>query len=217
MSRPDPKFTAAAPAALDAAEILAAFEAQLAGARGDRKQAIAELLAAAPGWKEARDSVGGAFAEGMPGLAQLPGISVAQYDAGVQALTAAYAHAFRVTWLATIGFGGASVLVALFSRSIDDKLSHDVVRRLGHGFVRDKSEGREQVVEKGGDGEGEGERVLGREEIPICHRPGETRVAPEPHRRGCAQAIGSVPRPPSGCVSRSLTCMGEHHLMFGTE
>ena len=66
MSRPDPKFTAAAPAALDAAEILAAFEAQLAGTRGDRKQAIAELLAAAPSWKEARDSLGGAFAEGTP-------------------------------------------------------------------------------------------------------------------------------------------------------
>ena len=67
MSRPDPKFTAAAPAALDAAEILAAFEAQLVGARGDRKQAIAELLAAAPGWKEARDLLGGAFAEAAPG------------------------------------------------------------------------------------------------------------------------------------------------------
>ena len=66
LSRPDPKFTAAAPAALDAAEILAAFEAQLADARGDRKQAIAELLAAAPGWKEARDLLGGAFAEGAP-------------------------------------------------------------------------------------------------------------------------------------------------------
>ena len=67
MSRPDPKITAAAPAALDAAEILAAFEAQLAEARGDRKQAIAELLAAAPGWKEARDLLGGAFAEGTGG------------------------------------------------------------------------------------------------------------------------------------------------------
>ena len=66
MSRPDPKLTAAAPAALDAAEILAAFEAQLASARGDRKQAIAELLAAAPGWKEARETLGGAFAEGTP-------------------------------------------------------------------------------------------------------------------------------------------------------
>ena len=51
---------------MDAAELLAAFEAQLAGARGDRKQAIAELLAAAPGWKEARDQLGGAFADSAP-------------------------------------------------------------------------------------------------------------------------------------------------------
>jgi hypothetical protein len=52
---------------LDAAEILAAFEAALADARGDRKQAIAKLLAGAPGWKAARDLLGGAFAEGTPG------------------------------------------------------------------------------------------------------------------------------------------------------
>ena len=67
MSRPDPKFTPATPVVLDAAEILAAFEAQLASARGDRKQAIAELLAAAPGWREARDLLGGAFSEETTG------------------------------------------------------------------------------------------------------------------------------------------------------
>ena len=49
---------------MDAAELVAAFEAQLASARGDRKLAIARLLAAGPGWKEARDLLGGAFAEG---------------------------------------------------------------------------------------------------------------------------------------------------------
>ena len=51
---------------MDAAELVAAFEAQLASARGDRKLAIAQLLAAGPGWKEARDLLGGAFAEGSP-------------------------------------------------------------------------------------------------------------------------------------------------------
>jgi hypothetical protein len=66
LSRPDLNFTAAAPAALDAAELVAAFEAQLASARGDRRLAIAALLAAAPGWREARDLLGGAFAEGAP-------------------------------------------------------------------------------------------------------------------------------------------------------
>ena len=66
MSRPDSKFTAAEPVALDAAELVAAFEAQLASARGDRKLAIAALLAAAPGWREAREVLGGAFAESPP-------------------------------------------------------------------------------------------------------------------------------------------------------
>jgi hypothetical protein len=47
---------------MDAAELVAAFEAQMASARGDRKVAIARL-AAGPGWKEARDVIGGAFAE----------------------------------------------------------------------------------------------------------------------------------------------------------
>jgi hypothetical protein len=48
---------------MDAADLVAAFEAQLATARGDRKVAIARLLAAGPGWKEVRDVLGGAFAE----------------------------------------------------------------------------------------------------------------------------------------------------------
>jgi hypothetical protein len=51
---------------MDAAELVAAFEAQLASARGDRRLAIARLLAAGPGWREARDALGGAFAEGGP-------------------------------------------------------------------------------------------------------------------------------------------------------
>jgi hypothetical protein len=61
LSRPESKFTPAG-AALDAAELLAAFEAQLAGARGDRRDAIARLLSAAPDWREARDLLRGAFA-----------------------------------------------------------------------------------------------------------------------------------------------------------
>jgi hypothetical protein len=64
LSQPESKFTAAEPVAgMDAAELVAAFEAQMASARGDRKVAIARLLAAGPGWKEARDVLGGAFAE----------------------------------------------------------------------------------------------------------------------------------------------------------
>lgn len=51
---------------MDAADLVAAFEAQLANARGDRRVAVARLLAAGPGWKEARDVLGGAFAEPPP-------------------------------------------------------------------------------------------------------------------------------------------------------
>ena len=61
MSRPESKISAAGPA-LDAAELVAAFEAQLASARCDRRDAIARLLSAAPDWREARDLLGGAFA-----------------------------------------------------------------------------------------------------------------------------------------------------------
>ena len=64
LSRPESKITAAGPVAgMDAAELVAAFETQLASARGDRRVAIARLLAAGPGWKEARDALGGAFAQ----------------------------------------------------------------------------------------------------------------------------------------------------------
>lgn len=70
---------------------------------------------------------------------QVPGINEKIIEVGVTALTKAYAHAFRVTWLATLGFGIPCVLAALFARDIDDKLSHDVVRRLGHGFVPGKA------------------------------------------------------------------------------
>ena len=63
MSRSESKFTAAEAAELDAAEIVAAFQAQLANSRCNRNVEIARLLAAGPGWKEARDQLSGAFAE----------------------------------------------------------------------------------------------------------------------------------------------------------
>jgi hypothetical protein len=62
LSRPESEFTPSGPA-LDAAELLAAFEAQLASAPSERRHAIARLLSAAPDWREARDLLGGAFAQ----------------------------------------------------------------------------------------------------------------------------------------------------------
>jgi hypothetical protein len=54
---------------LDAADLVAAFGAQPGAGCGDRALAIARLLAASPGWREARDQLGGAFAEGPSGEA----------------------------------------------------------------------------------------------------------------------------------------------------
>ena len=44
-------------------ELIAAFEAQLALAKGDRRDAFARFIAGAPDWREARESLSGAFAD----------------------------------------------------------------------------------------------------------------------------------------------------------
>jgi hypothetical protein len=62
LSRHDGKFTAADEAPLDAAEILAALEAQAGGSRRDRQDAIACYLAAGDGWRDALQLLDGAFA-----------------------------------------------------------------------------------------------------------------------------------------------------------
>ena len=91
-----------------------------------------------------------AAATGQPSaFLKVPGITPKIIEVGVAALTQAYAHAFRVTWLATLGFGIPCVIAAMFSRNIDAKLSHDVIRRLGHGFVP----GKAKNVNKGSESE----------------------------------------------------------------
>lgn len=64
-------------------------------------------------------------------LQKVPGVTPTIIQVGISTLTSAYAGAFRITWLATIAFGGLAVIAAIASRDIDDKLSHDVIRRLG--------------------------------------------------------------------------------------
>ena len=71
-------------------------------------------------------------------LKTVPGIDKKIIQVGTVAITGAYANAFRITWLATLGFGLLCFLCACGARDIDDRLTHDVIRRLGHGFVREK-------------------------------------------------------------------------------
>jgi hypothetical protein len=72
-------------------------------------------------------------------LKTVPGITPQIIQVGTAAIFGAYANAFRITWLATLGFGLLCFLCACGSRDIDDKLTHDVIRRLGVGFAGTKT------------------------------------------------------------------------------
>lgn len=71
-------------------------------------------------------------------LRTVPGITQKVITAGTTAITAAYSNAFKITWLATLGFGLLCFICACGARDIDDKLTHDVIRRLGHGYTKPK-------------------------------------------------------------------------------
>lgn len=66
----------------------------------------------------------------LPALQAVPEVSPAAIQAGVATFTQAYAKAFKIVWLATLAFGLLAVIASFFTTDIDDKLSHDVVRRL---------------------------------------------------------------------------------------
>jgi hypothetical protein len=63
LARFDGKLTAAGESTIDAAELLAALGAQAAISPGARKEAIIRYLSASDGWHDARDLLGGAFAD----------------------------------------------------------------------------------------------------------------------------------------------------------
>ena len=63
MARFDGKFTAAGESTIDAAELLAALGAQASTSPSERKEAIIRYLSASDGWRDAREMLGGAFAD----------------------------------------------------------------------------------------------------------------------------------------------------------
>ena len=60
----------------------------------------------------------------------MPGISPAILAAGVATFKEAWAKTFKIVWLGTLAFGLLAVIASFFTSDIDDKLSHDVIRRL---------------------------------------------------------------------------------------
>lgn len=63
MARFDGKLTAAGESTIDAAELLAALDAQAAISPDERTEAIIRFLSASDGWRDARELLGGAFAD----------------------------------------------------------------------------------------------------------------------------------------------------------
>ena len=67
---------------------------------------------------------------------QVPGITNNIIAIGTAAMKQAYSKSFSVVFLASISFGACAIISACFVPNVDDKLSGEVVRRLGaHGLV----------------------------------------------------------------------------------
>jgi Fungal trichothecene efflux pump (TRI12) len=47
-----------------------------------------------------------------------------------EAVQTVYSDAYRTVYLASLAFGGVAIIAAFFSRSIDDKMTAEVARKL---------------------------------------------------------------------------------------
>lgn len=83
----------------------------------------------------------------LSALEAVPGVTPQVIQTGIVTLTEAFAGAFHITWLATISFGLLSFICACFTREIDGKLSHDVIRRLGGSKAEAQSNRLSEKVE----------------------------------------------------------------------
>lgn len=63
-------------------------------------------------------------------LEAVPGVSENIIGVAVASTKLAYTKSFELIFLVSIAFGGAAVIAACFSPKIEDRLTHDVVRRL---------------------------------------------------------------------------------------
>lgn len=77
------------------------------------------------------ESFVGAYTAGdVAALQKIPGITDAIIATGTAAIKQAYSKAFSMVFLASIAFGGCAIIAALFVPNVDDRMTHDVVRRL---------------------------------------------------------------------------------------
>lgn len=80
-------------------------------------------------------------------LVKVPGVTPEILEVALVNFREVYAKAFQTVFLATIAFGALSFIVAFFVPNIDDKLSRDVIRRLGS--QSDSNQNLEKTMEDG--------------------------------------------------------------------
>ncbi|KAH0831572.1 hypothetical protein AYO21_01776 [Fonsecaea monophora] len=74
--------------------------------------------------------VGALTAGNAAAMSKIPGVTPSIIATAATALKDAYSKSFAMVFLASIAFGGCAIIAALFVPNVDDKMTHEVVRRL---------------------------------------------------------------------------------------
>ena len=77
-------------------------------------------------------------------ISAVPGVTAHILAVAGTTLKEAYSQSFKIVFLATIPFGIVALVAAFFAKDIDDRLTHDVVRRLG----KSEKQAHEAAIEK---------------------------------------------------------------------
>lgn len=80
-----------------------------------------------------------ALSSGNDAIAAVPGVTQRIVEIAVAAMKTAYFKAFKVVYVTSLAFGCCAVIASWWTPRVEDRLTHDVVRRLaasGHGNLQ---------------------------------------------------------------------------------
>ena len=66
-------------------------------------------------------------------IAKVPGVNEKIIGVGATYIKLAYQKAFKIVYLSSLAFGGLAIIAAWWTPSVEDRVSHNVVRRLDGG------------------------------------------------------------------------------------
>jgi hypothetical protein len=100
-----------------------------------------EVRTAAPDFPAMSALMKAAAANTAAAYAAVPGITAEVVAATQMAVKQAYVQAYRTTYLSALGFGGAAIVAALFTKTVDLRMKNDkrIVR-----LENEKSRGEEE-------------------------------------------------------------------------